>query len=72
MAVWQPVHIMAAFSGIADNGMGVGAAGQSLQSGLAALLTVAGYAIALMSFAVFVFYRGLRRYASSSLMEARM
>ncbi len=72
MAVWKPVHIMTAFSGNADNGMSVGAAGQSLQSGLAALLTVAGYAIALMSIAVFIFYRGLRRYSSSSLMEARM
>lgn len=72
MAVWKPVHIMTAFEGTGTAGMGAGAAGQSLQSGLSALLTVAGYAVLLMSIAVFVFYRGLKRYASSSLMEARM
>lgn len=72
MAVWKPVHIMTAFGGTEVVGNSVGEAGQSLQSGLAALLTVAGYAIVLMSLAVFVFYRGLRRYASSSLLEARM
>lgn len=36
------------------------------------LLTVFGYTFLLTAAAVFVFYRGLRRYASSSLMEARM
>ncbi len=72
MAVWKPVHIMTAFEAAGAYAMTAGGAGQSLQPGLSALLTVAGYAIALMSFAVFVFYRGLRRYASSSLMEARM
>ncbi len=36
------------------------------------LLTVAGYAAGILTAAVFVFYRGLRRYASGSLMEARM
>lgn len=72
IAVWKPVHIMTAFRGIEVVGNSVGEAGQSLQSGLAALLTVVGYAVVLMSIAVFVFYRGLKRYASSSLMEARM
>lgn len=38
----------------------------------AMLLTVLGYAFLLSAFAVFVFYRGLRRYSSSSLMEARL
>lgn len=36
------------------------------------LLTVAGYMLLLAAVAVMVFYRGLRRYASSSLMQARM
>ena len=36
------------------------------------LLTVLGYACLLSVAAALVFYRGLRRYASSSLMEARM
>lgn len=34
--------------------------------------TVTGYAVLLGTLAVVVFYRGLRRYSSSSLMEARM
>ena len=36
------------------------------------LFTVLGYAVLLTAAAVFVFYRGLRRYSSSNLMEARM
>lgn len=36
------------------------------------LLTVLGYAFFLSAAAVFLFYRGLKRYSSSSLMEARM
>lgn len=72
MAVWKPVHIMAAFEAAGDPGRTAGSEGQFLQAGLPALLAVAGYAILLMSIAVFVFYRGLKRYASSSLMEARM
>lgn len=36
------------------------------------LLKVLGYAFLLTAVVVFVFYRGLRRYSSSSLMEARM
>lgn len=36
------------------------------------LLTVLGYACLLSAVAAALFYRGLRRYASSSLMEARM
>ncbi len=72
MAVWQPVHIMTAFSGAGEIGPGAGETWQGLQSGLIAILTVTGYAAALMTIAVFVFYRGLRRYSSSSLMEARM
>lgn len=36
------------------------------------LLTVLGYAFLLTVAAVFVFYRGLRRYASGNLMEAKM
>lgn len=72
MAVWQPVHIMTAFSGAGEIGPGAGETGQGLQSGLIAILAVAGYAAALMAIAVFVFYRGLQRYSSSSLMEARM
>lgn len=36
------------------------------------LLTVVGYAALLSAVSAFVFYRGLRRYSSSSLMEARM
>ena len=72
MAVWQPVHIMAALNGAGEIWPGAGETGQGLQSGLIAILTVAGYAAALMAIAVFVFYRGLRRYSSSSLMEARM
>lgn len=72
MAVWQPVHIMAALNGAGEIWPGAGETGQGLQSGLTAILTVAGYAAALMAIAVFVFYRGLRRYSSSSLMEARM
>lgn len=72
MAVWKPVHIMAAFNGAGEIWPGAGETWQGLQSGLTAILAVAGYAAALMTIAVFVFYRGLRRYASSSLMEARM
>lgn len=36
------------------------------------LVTVTGYACLLLSAAVAVFYRGLRRYASGNLMEARL
>lgn len=36
------------------------------------LLVVTGYAAAITAAAVFVFYRGLRRYTSGNLMEARM
>lgn len=36
------------------------------------LLQVAGYAVLLSALAAAVFYRGLRRYSSSNLMEARM
>ncbi len=36
------------------------------------LLTVTGYTILISAAAVFVFYRGLRRYSSSNLMAARM
>ena len=36
------------------------------------LVTVLGYAVLLLTAAVAVFYRGLRHYASGSLMEARM
>lgn len=36
------------------------------------LFTVMGYTFLIAAAAVFVFYRGLRRYASSSLMEARL
>ena len=72
MAVWRPVHIMAAFEAVGDAGKNAGSAGWFLQSGLPGLLTVTGYAALLMSIAVIVFYRGLRRYSSSSLMEARM
>lgn len=36
------------------------------------LLEVLGYAVLLLVIAAFVFYRGLKRYSSSSLMEARM
>lgn len=36
------------------------------------LLITAGYALAVSAAAVFVFYRGLRRYTSTNLMEARM
>jgi len=39
---------------------------------LSALLTVLGYTLLLSAAAVFTFYRGLRRYSSSSLMAARM
>ncbi len=35
-------------------------------------VTVLGYAVLLFAAAVAVFYRGLRRYASGSLMEARL
>ncbi|MCI9140989.1 MAG: hypothetical protein HFH87_00005, partial [Lachnospiraceae bacterium] len=35
------------------------------------LLIVLGYAALLTAAAVFVFYRGLRRYSSSNLMEVR-
>lgn len=38
----------------------------------ASLLRVLSYAVLICGLAAFVFYRGLRRYASSSLMEARM
>ena len=38
----------------------------------AKLFTVLGYLTLLSALAVFVFYRGLRRYTSSSLMAARM
>ena len=38
----------------------------------ARLLTVFGYMLLLTAVAVFVFYRGLRRYSSSNLMQARM
>lgn len=38
----------------------------------AKMLTVFGYVLLLSALAVFVFYRGLRRYSSSSLMQARM
>ena len=38
----------------------------------AKLLAVLGYLVLLSALAVFVFYRGLRRYSSSSLMAARM
>ncbi len=38
----------------------------------AKLLAVLGYLVVLSALAVFVFYRGLRRYSSSSLMAARM
>ena len=37
-----------------------------------ALATVVGYAVLLVAVAVFVFYRGLKRYASSNLMGARL
>lgn len=53
MAVYQPVHVMAAFD-------------------LRALLEVVGYAALLLTAAAVVFYRGLRRYSSGSLMAARM
>lgn len=36
------------------------------------LLKVAGYTVLLSAAAVFTFYRGLRRYSSGNLMEARM
>lgn len=36
------------------------------------LFTVLGYAAGLTALAVAVFYRGLRRYASGNLMEARL
>lgn len=39
---------------------------------IGALFTVLGYTALISAAAVFVFYRGLRRYSSSSLMEARM
>lgn len=39
---------------------------------LSGLLLVVGYAAAILAAAVFVFYRGLRRYSSGNLMEARM
>ena len=39
---------------------------------LGSLLTVLGYALLISAAAVFVFYRGLRRYSSSSLTAARM
>lgn len=35
-------------------------------------LTVLVYTVLLSALSVFVFYRGLRRYSSSNLMEARM
>lgn len=35
------------------------------------LLTVLGYTILLSAIAILVFYRGLRRYSSSNLMEVR-
>lgn len=39
---------------------------------LTAFITVLGYTVLLSVLSVFVFYRGLRRYSSSNLMEARM
>lgn len=39
---------------------------------LHSLLAVLGYTCLLWTIAVFIFYRGLRRYSSSNLMEARM
>ena len=36
------------------------------------LLAVLGYTVLLSAAAVAVFYRGLRRYSSGNLMEARM
>lgn len=36
------------------------------------LLIMLGYTVFITAFAVFTFYRGLKRYSSSSLMEARM
>ena len=39
---------------------------------LGGMLYVLGYTFLLISAAIFVFYRGLRRYTSSSLMEARL
>lgn len=39
---------------------------------LTSLLAVSGYAVLISAAAVIVFYRGLRRYSSSSLMEARL
>lgn len=43
-----------------------------LEFDAAMLLRVFGYLVGLCALAVFVFYRGLRRYSSSSLMQARM
>ena len=43
-----------------------------LEFDLGGFLTVAGYTILLSAVAVFMFYRGLRRYSSSNLMEAKM
>lgn len=39
---------------------------------LSRFLTVVGYTVLISALSVFVFYRGLRRYSSSNLMEARM
>lgn len=39
---------------------------------LSGLLLVIGYAAAILAAAVFLFYRGLRRYSSGNLMEALM
>ncbi|MCI9034688.1 MAG: hypothetical protein HFJ08_11705 [Lachnospiraceae bacterium] len=43
-----------------------------IQFNVGGLLAVLGYAAAITAVAVFVFYRGLRRYTSGNLMEARM
>lgn len=43
-----------------------------LDFNIKSLLIVFGYAVLLSTVASFVFYRGLRRYSSSNLMEARM
>lgn len=43
-----------------------------LEFDLNKFLTVLGYTVLLFAISAFVFYRGLRRYSSSNLMEARM
>lgn len=43
-----------------------------IQFDIYGLLMVFGYALGISAVAVFVFYRGLRRYSSANLMEARM